>query len=120
MPPSPDSLRRALAERVVVADGANLGLGTSVHQRRYIGRGAMIGMGSVVTRDVPPWAKVFGNPARIHGANAIGMERAGIAADAAASLGEIYSAPFDPTRLKELEATDIAEAVAEWRSATAS
>jgi acetyltransferase-like isoleucine patch superfamily enzyme len=31
-----------------------------------IGENAIVGAGSVVTRDVPPNAIVFGNPARVH------------------------------------------------------
>lgn len=66
-----------LAGHVRVGDGANIGLGALVHQRREIGRGAMVGMGSVVTRDVPDFAKAYGNPARVHGLNLRGAQAAG-------------------------------------------
>jgi len=62
----------------VVMDGANLGLGSVVHQRTVIGTRAMVGMGSVVTRDVLPFSTVYGNPARLRTANSVGMSRAGL------------------------------------------
>lgn len=58
-----------LGGHVTVGVDANLGLGAQVHQRRIIGPGAMVGMGSVVTRDVLPFAKSFGNPARLASSN---------------------------------------------------
>lgn len=58
-----------------IGRGANLGLNVSVHQRRVIGAGAIIGMGGVVTTDLLPYSKSYGCPASIHGSNVIGMSR---------------------------------------------
>jgi UDP-N-acetylglucosamine acyltransferase len=60
-----------------IGRGANLGLNVSVHQRRVIGAGAMVGMGAVVTHDILPFAKAYGSPCRIHGGNSVGMTRNG-------------------------------------------
>jgi acetyltransferase-like isoleucine patch superfamily enzyme len=49
----------------VVEDGASIGTSVTVLGGVRIGAGAMIGAGSVVTRDVPPRTVVAGNPARI-------------------------------------------------------
>lgn len=51
----------------VVRDGASIGGGAIILPGRSIGRRAMVGAGAVVTRDVPPYAIVVGNPARIVG-----------------------------------------------------
>ncbi|WP_337248954.1 acyl-ACP--UDP-N- acetylglucosamine O-acyltransferase [Leucobacter chromiireducens] len=61
----------------VIGDRVNIGMNAVVHQRRVIAGGAMIGMGTPVTRDVPPFAKVYGTPPRITGVNSVGIERAG-------------------------------------------
>lgn len=52
-------VRTTIGADVWVADGAYIKAGVSV------GHGAIIGMGAVVTRDVPPYAVVGGNPARV-------------------------------------------------------
>lgn len=52
-----------------VHKGATIGIGASTHQHVTIGAYAMIGMGAVVIRDVPPFAVVVGNPARVLGRN---------------------------------------------------
>jgi UDP-N-acetylglucosamine acyltransferase len=64
-----------LAGHVQIGDKATLGINTSVHQFRRIGEGAMIGMGSVVTKDIPAWEKWYGNPAQPHGLNVVGLNR---------------------------------------------
>jgi acetyltransferase-like isoleucine patch superfamily enzyme len=51
--------------RTVVRAGASIGANATLLPGIEIGRGAMVGAGAVVTRDVPPGAVVVGNPARI-------------------------------------------------------
>lgn len=53
--------------RTLIRKGASVGAGTVLLPGVIIGQYALIGAGSVVTRDVPPFAKVYGNPARIFG-----------------------------------------------------
>lgn len=50
---------------VVIEDDADLGVGAIVMPGVTIGRGAQIGAGAVVTRDVPAYAIAAGVPARI-------------------------------------------------------
>lgn len=50
-----------------VGYGAAVGGGAVVLPGVRIGRFAMVGSGSVVTRDVPDHGLVYGNPARLHG-----------------------------------------------------
>jgi acetyltransferase-like isoleucine patch superfamily enzyme len=53
--------------RTVVRHGATVGAGAIVGPGLEIGRFAMIGMGSVVVRDVPAFGLVLGTPARLRG-----------------------------------------------------
>ncbi len=53
--------------KTVVRRGASIGASSVVITGVTIGRFAMVGAGSVVTRDVPDQALVFGNPARLRG-----------------------------------------------------
>lgn len=53
--------------RTIVREGASVGANATILPGIEIGRGAMVGAGAVVTRDVPPHAVVKGNPARISG-----------------------------------------------------
>lgn len=52
-------------ERTVVKKGASIGSGATILANITIGENALVGAGSVVTRDVPANAIVAGNPAKI-------------------------------------------------------
>ncbi|MDB6062786.1 MAG: isomerase [Verrucomicrobiaceae bacterium] len=53
--------------KTLVRRGASIGANATILPGITIGMQAMVGAGSVVTHDVPPYAKVVGNPARIIG-----------------------------------------------------
>ena len=52
-------------ETTRICKGASLGSGVTVLANVTVGEGALVGAGSVVTKDVPPHTIVAGNPARI-------------------------------------------------------
>jgi acetyltransferase-like isoleucine patch superfamily enzyme len=52
-------------EPTVVRKGASIGSGATLLCNLSIGENAIVGAGSVVTKDVPPNAIVAGNPARV-------------------------------------------------------
>lgn len=53
-------------EKTLVKHGASIGSGSTILADVTIGENAIVGAGSVVTRDVPPNSIVYGNPARVH------------------------------------------------------
>lgn len=52
-------------ERTVVKQGASIGTGATILPDTCIGENAVVGAGSVITKDVPANAIVAGNPARV-------------------------------------------------------
>jgi acetyltransferase-like isoleucine patch superfamily enzyme len=63
-------------EPTLVKKGASIGSGATILPRVTIGEHAMVGAGSVVTRNVPPRAIVWGNPAKFLRRIAVGSEGA--------------------------------------------
>lgn len=62
---------------VTIEEYANIGLNAEIHQRLRIGQGAMVGMGSSITKDVYPFMKVVGVN-RILGYNAKSVKASGL------------------------------------------
>ena len=61
--PRPEILKRA----VIIEDDVWIGPNATILKGVRIGTGAFIEAGSLVTRDVPAWARVMGNPAQVIG-----------------------------------------------------
>lgn len=54
-------------KQTVLKKGCSIGANVTIVCGVTIGEHAMVGAGSVVTKDVPPYSLVYGNPARVHG-----------------------------------------------------
>jgi sugar O-acyltransferase (sialic acid O-acetyltransferase NeuD family) len=63
-----------IAGCVEIGDGTFIGLNATILPRLRIGRWVTIGAGAVVTQDLPDYAVVVGNPARIIRSNAVSYQ----------------------------------------------
>lgn len=59
--------RKTEYKKTVLKKGCSIGANATVVCGVTIGEYALVGAGSVVTKDVPPYSLVYGNPARVHG-----------------------------------------------------
>lgn len=91
----------SLAGHVHVQDWAILGGFTIVHQFCRIGAHCFSAMGSVVTRDVPPYVMVSGHPAEPRGINVEGLRRHGFDAATVARIKSGYRALYKSGRKLE-------------------
>jgi acetyltransferase-like isoleucine patch superfamily enzyme len=63
----PRSKQYVPAEKTLIKKGASVGANSTILAGVTLGEYAMTGIGSVVTRNVPAHALVYGNPAKIQG-----------------------------------------------------
>lgn len=63
--PNPDNRSATYGRPIVIGDKVWIGINSTILPGVRIGYGAIVGAGSVVTKDVPPLTVVAGNPARI-------------------------------------------------------
>jgi UDP-N-acetylglucosamine acyltransferase len=97
-----------LAGHVIVEDRVIVGGMSGVHQFVRLGTGSMVGGGSMVTLDVPPYCLVEGNRANLHGLNTMGLKRAEMPEETVAALKEIYRVFFRQGKPAKVAAAELA------------
>jgi UDP-N-acetylglucosamine acyltransferase len=101
-----------LAGHVEIADRANIGAYSGVHQFCRIGYEAFVGGYSVVVKDAPPFAIIQGNHAKCYGLNRLGMRRRGYSKETIDKLNHAYhlylSAKLNTTQALERIRSEIA------------
>ena len=80
----------SLGGHVEIGDWVILGGLTAVHQYCKIGAHAFLAGGAIVTRDVPPYVMVAGNPSAPHAVNSEGLKRRGFTEEQVRSVREAY------------------------------
>jgi len=75
---------------VAIGDWVQLGGLSAIHQFCKIGAHAFVGGGAIVTRDVPPYVMVRGNPAEPHMVNSEGLKRRGFTAEQIRNVRNAY------------------------------
>lgn len=80
----------SLAGHVEVQDWATVAAFSGVQQFCRVGTHAFVGGFTKVTKDVLPYSKTVGNPARIYGINAVGLARRGFTRTQTAAVREAY------------------------------
>lgn len=53
------------AQEIIIEDDAWIGFNATVMKGVTIGKGAIVGANTMITKDVPPYAVVVGNPAKV-------------------------------------------------------
>jgi acetyltransferase-like isoleucine patch superfamily enzyme len=86
-----------------IGAGASIGANATILPGVSVGRSAMVGAGSVVTKDVPPHAIVVGNPARITGYVDAGQ---GALTDAPVVVGPAVTSRVPGVQLVQLTRAD--------------
>jgi len=94
-----------LGGHVVVEDHVIVGGLVGIHQFARIGSGAILGAGSMVSKDVPPFCNATGDRARLRGLNLEGLKRRGFTTNAIDALRKAYRIIFQ-SKLKTKDALD--------------
>ena len=79
-----------IAGETDVDDWAILGGGTKAHQFSHIGAHAMVGGGSTINKDIPPYSLCGRVPVCYAGVNIVGLRRRGFDSDVIRNIKDIY------------------------------
>lgn len=94
-----------LGGHVVVEDYVIVGGLVGIHQFARIGSGAILGAGSMVSKDVPPFCNATGDRARLRGLNLEGLKRRGFTTDTIEALKKAYRVIFQ-SKMKTQDALE--------------
>lgn len=83
-----------VAGHVVIDDHAFIGGTSAIHQFVRVGTHAMVGGGSLVRKDVPPYVKAIREPLSFGGINHVGLTRKGFSAKDLDEIQQIYRLLF--------------------------
>lgn len=101
-----------LAGHVEVHDHAIIGGMSGAHQFVKIGAHAMVGGGSVLLKDIPPFVMASGNTAVPHGINSEGLKRRGFSTEQIMAIKRAYKAIYRQELTLEQAILKINEAAA--------
>jgi UDP-N-acetylglucosamine acyltransferase len=83
-----------LGGHVTIEDYVVVGGLVGIHQFVKIGTGAIVGAGSMVSKDVVPFCNVTGNRAQVHGLNLVGLKRRRFAPAQVEAIKQAYRIVF--------------------------
>jgi UDP-N-acetylglucosamine acyltransferase len=83
-----------LGGHVTIEDSVIVGGLVGIHQFVRIGTGAILGAGSMVSKDVPPYCNATGDRARLRGLNIEGLKRRGVDTSVIAAVRKAYRIAF--------------------------
>ena len=83
-----------LGGHVVIEDFVIVGGLVGIHQFVRIGTGAILGAGSMVSKDVPPYCNATGDRAKLHGLNVEGLKRRGFDKAVIEAIHKAYRIAF--------------------------
>lgn len=84
-----------LGGHVTIEDFVIVGGLVGIHQFVRIGAGAILGAGSMVSKDVPPYCNATGDRARLRGLNTEGLKRRGVDKSVIDTIRKAYRIAFN-------------------------